>query len=184
MKIDINKYVILAYDLHVDEGDDRELMESATEEAPLEFIFGTNSMLQSFEDQIEGKVKGDTFDFTLTPDEAYGEYDDDKVLELPKNVFQVDGEIDEELLFEGNTIPMMDTEGNKLMGSIIEVKGDIVSMDFNHPLAGETMHFTGSVLEVRDATTEEIASLFAQNDGGGCSGCSDDGCGDRGQGCS
>ena len=184
MKIDINKYVILAYDLHVDEGDDRELMESATEEAPLEFIFGTNSMLQSFEDQIEGKVKGDTFDFTLTPDEAYGEYDDDKVLELPKNVFQVDGEIDEELLFEGNTIPMMDTEGNKLMGSVIEVKGDVVSMDFNHPLAGETMHFTGSVLEVRDATTEEIASLFAQNDGGGCSGCSDDGCGDRGQGCS
>lgn len=184
MKIDINKYVILAYDLHVDEGDDKELMESATEETPLEFIFGTNSMLQSFEDQIEGKVKGDTFDFTLTPDEAYGEYDDDKVLELPKNVFQVDGEIDEELLFEGNTIPMMDTEGNKLMGSVIEVKGDVVSMDFNHPLAGETMHFTGSVLEVRDATTEEIASLFAQNDGGGCSGCSDDGCGDRGQGCS
>ena len=184
MKIDINKYVILAYDLHVDEGDDRELMESATKEAPLEFIFGTNSMLQSFEDQIEGKVKGDTFDFTLTPDEAYGDFDDDKVLELPKNVFQVDGEVDEELLFEGNTIPMMDTEGNKLMGSVIEVKGDVVSMDFNHPLAGETMHFTGSVLEVRDATTEEIASLFAQNDGGGCSGCSDAGCGDRGQGCS
>ena len=55
MKIDINKYVILAYDLHVDEGDDRELMESATKEAPLEFIFGTNSMLQSFEDQIDRK---------------------------------------------------------------------------------------------------------------------------------
>ena len=142
-------------------------------------------MLQAFEDLIEGKQTGDTFNFTLTPEEAYGEYDDEKILELPKNVFQVDGEIDEELLFEGNSIPMMDTDGNKLMGSVIEVKGDIVSMDFNHPLAGETMHFSGSVLEVRNATTEEIAALFTQdNGGGGCSGCSDDGCGDRGHGCS
>ena len=185
MKIETNKYVTLAYDLHVDEGDDKELMESATKEAPLEFIFGTNSMLQAFEDQIEGKATGDTFSFTLTPDEAYGDYQDEKLLDLPKNIFQVDGEINEELLFEGNTIPMMDTEGNKLMGSVVEVKDDVVSMDFNHPLAGEIMHFTGSVLEVRDPTTEEIASLYAQSEeGGGCSGCADSGCGDRGQGCS
>ena len=184
MKIEINKYVTLTYDLHVGEDDERELMESATTEAPLEFIFGTNSMLQSFEDQIEGKVAGDTFAFTLTPEEAYGDYDDDKILDLPKNVFQVDGEVDTELLFEGNTIPMMDTEGNKLMGSIIEVKEDVVSMDFNHPLAGETMHFAGNVIEVRDATTEEIAALFTQESGGGCSVCADDGCGDRGHGCS
>lgn len=183
MKIEANKYVTLAYDLHVGEDDERELMESATKEAPLEFIFGTNSMLQSFENQIEGKVSGDTFTFTLTPDEAYGEYEDEKEIELPKNVFQVDGEIDEEILFEGNTIPMMDTDGNKLMGSIIEVRDDVVLMDFNHPLAGEIMHFTGSVLEVRDASAEEIAALFAP-EGGGCSGCSDDGCGDRGHGCS
>lgn len=183
MKIEANKYVTLAYDLHVGEDDERELMESATKEAPLEFIFGTNSMLQSFENQIEGKVSGDTFTFTLTPDEAYGEYEDEKEIELPKNVFQVDGEIDEEILFEGNTIPMMDTDGNKLMGSIIEVRDDVVLMDFNHPLAGEVMHFTGSVIEVRDASAEEIAALFAP-EGGGCSGCSDDGCGDRGHGCS
>lgn len=184
MKIETNKYVTLTYDLHVGEDDERELMESATKEAPLAFIFGTNSMLESFENQIEGKAAGETFTFTLTPEEAYGEFDEAKILELPKSVFQVDGEVDEKLLEEGNTIPMMDTEGNKLMGSVIEVKDEVVSMDFNHPLAGETMHFTGSVLEVRDATTEEIASLFAQEDGGGCSGCSDDGCGDRGHGCS
>ncbi len=183
MKIEINKFVTLAYDLHVGEDDERELMESATKEVPLEFIFGTNSMLQSFENQIEGKNPGDTFSFTLTPEEAYGEFEDEKILELPKNVFQVDGEIDDEILFEGNTIPMMDTDGNKLMGSIIEVKGDIVSMDFNHPLAGETMHFTGNVIDVREATVEEIAALFAPEDGG-CSGCGDDGCGSSGHGCS
>ena len=182
MKIETNKYVILSYDLHVGEDEDRELMESATEETPLEFIFGTNSMLESFEKQLEGKKSGDTFEFTLTSDEAYGEFDEEKVLELPKNIFEVDGEIDEEMLFEGNTIPMMDTEGNKLMGSIVEITGGIVSMDFNHPLSGETLHFSGNVIDVRDATPEEIASLFA-GDGGGCSGCSDDGCGERGHGC-
>ena len=157
-------------------------MERATKEAPLEFIFGTNSMLQSFENQIEGKGIGDTFTFTLTPDEAYGAYEDEKILELPKSVFQVDGEIDEDILFEGNTVPMMDSDGNKLMGSVIEIKEDVVSMDFNHPLAGEIMHFSGNVIDVRDATPEEIATLFAQ-DGGGCSGCADDGCGSRGHGC-
>ena len=182
MKIEANKYVTLAYDLHVGEDDERELMETATKEAPLEFIFGTNSMLQSFENQIDGKNPGDTFTFTLAPEEAYGEYEDDRILELPKNVFLVDGEVDEEILFEGNTIPMMDSDGNKLMGSIIEVKDDVVSMDFNHPLSGEILHFTGNVIDVREATTEEIAALFA-SEGGGCSGCSDDGCGDRGQGC-
>ena len=183
MKIEVNKYIKLAYDLHVGEDGEKELMERATEETPLEFIFGTNSMLQSFESQIEDKKVGDSFDFILSPDEAYGDFDDEKIIEIPKNVFQVDGEIDEEILFEGNTIPMMDTEGNKLMGSIVEVKDDVVEMDFNHPLAGETMHFTGKVIDVREASPEEIAALYTQDEGG-CSGCSDDGCGDRGHGCS
>ena len=183
MKIEVNKYVTLAYDLHVGEDDERELMESATKDTPLEFIFGTNSMLESFEDQLEGKSAGDTFAFTLTPEQAYGEFDEEKELELPKSIFQIDGEVDEDLLFEGNTIPMQDSEGNKLMGSIVEVKDNIVLMDFNHPLAGETLHFTGNIMEVRDAAPEEIAALFTQ-DGGGCSGCGDSGCGDRGHGCS
>ena len=77
---------------------------------------------------------------------------------------------------------MMDSDGNKLMGSVIEIKKMLFPMDFNHPLAGEIMHFSGNVIDVRDATPEEIATLFAQ-DGGGCSGCADDGCGSRGHGC-
>ncbi|NLZ95702.1 MAG: peptidylprolyl isomerase [Bacteroidales bacterium] len=182
MKIEINKYVTLAYELHVGEEDERELMERATKDIPLEFIYGTNSMLQSFEDKLEGKTTGDTFEFSLTPDEAYGDFEDEKIVELPKHIFEVNGEIDEELLQEGNTVPMMDTEGNQLLGSVVEVTDDSVSMDFNHPLSGEILHFSGNVLEVRDATAEEIAALFAQ-DAADCSGCADTGCGDRGVGC-
>lgn len=174
MKISTNKYVSLAYDLNVGEEDELELMEQATAEKPLDFIFGTNSMLEAFESNIDGLTQGDKFSFTLTPEEAYGEYDEEKVIDLPKNIFEVDGKIDGEMLVEGNTLPMMDSSGNRLMGSIVTIGDDTVTMDFNHPLAGELMHFSGSVLGVREASAEEIAALFS---GGGCS-CGSCGCGD------
>ncbi|MCE5204560.1 MAG: peptidylprolyl isomerase [Porphyromonadaceae bacterium] len=172
MKISDNKYVALTYDLNVGEGEERELMEQATAEKPLAFIYGTNSMLEAFEKQIDGLAEGDSFSFHLTPEEAYGDYDESKIIELPKNIFEIDGKVDEEMLFEGNTLPMMDSSGNRLMGSVVSIGEEQVTMDFNHPLAGETMHFAGKVMEVREATAEEIAALFS---GGGCS-CGSGGC--------
>lgn len=170
MKISVNKYVSLVYDLHVGEDDERELIESATDESPLEFIFGTNSMLDAFEEQLEGLGEGDSFSFSLTPEEAYGEYEEEKVIDLPINIFEIDGKVDYEMLVEGNTLPMMDASGNRLMGAVVSVDENTVVMDFNHPLAGETMHFSGSVKSVREATAEEIAALFSV---GGCEGCGD-----------
>ena len=178
MKISDSKYVILTYDLNVGEGDERELMEQATPEKPLEFIFGTNSMLKAFEDNIYGLSEGDKFKFTLNPEEAYGEFDESRIIDLPKNIFEVDGKIDNEMLFEGNTLPMMDSEGNRLTGSVVSITDNTVTMDFNHPLAGETMHFEGTVQDVRDASPAEIAALFS---GGGCSGCESE---DEAGGCS
>ncbi|MDR1518090.1 MAG: peptidylprolyl isomerase [Dysgonamonadaceae bacterium] len=183
MKISPNKYVALAYDLSVGEEGDLELMEQATAQKPLEFIFGTNSMLEAFESNIEGLAEGETFSFVLTPEQAYGDYDDTKIIALPKKVFEVDGKIDDAMLFEGNTLPMMDSSGNRLMGSIVSVADDKVSMDFNHPLAGEFLHFTGSVVGVREASAEEIAALFSQC-GCGCNHDHEDGCEGCGPGCS
>ena len=182
MKISPNKFVSLSYDLNVGEGDEKELMEKATPEQPLEFIFGTISMLEAFEKNVDGLAQGDSFDFVLTPDQAYGEYDDDHLVDLPRNIFEVDGKMDESVVFEGNTIPMMDSNGNRLNGSVVSVSDDVVKMDFNHPLAGETLHFTGNVLSVREASAEEIAALFAPQGGGCGSGC---GCGssDDSEGC-
>lgn len=180
MKISTNKFVALSYDLNVGEGEERELMERATAETPLEFIYGTNSMLEAFEKNIEGLAEGDSFNFILSPEEAYGEYDDEHVVDLPRNIFEQDGKLNEEVIFEGNTVPMMDTNGNRLNGSVVEVKDDVIVMDFNHPLAGETLNFEGKVLSVRESTPEEIAALFAPQGGCGCgSGC---GCGDDEEG--
>lgn len=176
MKISTNKFVSLSYDLNVGEGEERELMERATAETPLEFIYGTNSMLEAFEKNLDGLTEGDSFDFVLTPGEAYGEYDDDALVDLPRHIFEQDGKLNEEVIFEGNMVPMMDSNGNRLNGSVVEVKEDVIKMDFNHPLAGETLNFSGKVLNVRESSPEEIAALFAPQGGCGCgSGC---GCGD------
>lgn len=176
MKISTNKFVTVSYDLNVGEGEEIELMERATPEAPLEFIFGTGSMLEAFEKNMDGLSEGDSFNFVLTPEEAYGEYDDEHVVDLPRNIFEADGELNEEVIFEGNTVPMMDSNGNRLNGSVVAVKEDVITMDFNHPLAGETLIFSGKVLGVRESTAEELTALFAPQGGCGCgSGC---GCGD------
>lgn len=178
MRISANKYVAVIYDLNVGEGEERELMEKATREVPLKFIYGTGMMIPAFEDALAGLESGDQFDFSLTPENAYGEYNEDHVLELPKNIFEIDGKFDSEMVKEGNTIPMMDADGHRMNGSVLDVKKDVVVMDFNHPLAGETLHFKGEVVDVHEPTAEEIAAMTSSSCGGGCEGCGG-GCGDH-----
>ena len=180
MKITANKFVAVTYDLNVGEGEERELMERATSEVPLKFVFGTGAMLPAFEDALKGLEVGDKFNFSIAPADAYGEYVEEHVLDLPKNIFEVDGKFDSEMIKEGNTVPMMDSNGNRMNGSVLEVKEDVVVMDFNHPLAGETLHFSGEVIDVHEPTAEEIAALTAPAGGCGC-GCDDcgSGCGDH-----
>ena len=93
-------------------------------------------------------------------------------MELPKSVFEVEGRFDSDKVKEGNTLPMMDTNGNRLNGSVMEVKDDVVLIDFNHPLAGETLHFEGEVIDVHNPTEEEIEALADR----GCD-CDDSDCG-------
>ena len=186
MNITANKYVAVTYDLNVGEGDERELMEKATVERPLQFIYGMGMMLPAFEAALQDLAVGDKFNFSLAPADAYGEYKEENVLDLPKSIFEVDGKFDAEMIKEGNTVPMMDSEGHRMNGSVLEVKKDVVVMDFNHPLAGETLHFSGEVSEVREASAEEIAQCTALADGGGCGcdcDCGDGGCGSGCGGC-
>ena len=178
MKISDEKMVSLSYDLTVtDENGESELMERATKQSPLTFMFGMGMMLDSFEKNIEGLKTGDKFSFVLTPEEAYGEYFEAHILELPKKLFEVDGKFDEERVSEGQTLPMMDASGNRMMGSVLEVQSDVVVMDFNHPLAGETLHFDGEVIDVHEPTEEEINALSQEDDCCGCNNSEKDGCG-------
>lgn len=166
-------YFAVTYDLKV--GEEQELMEQATIERPLCFYSGMGMMLDKFEAQLLPLDVCDTFDFTIPCADAYGEYDDEGVIDLPKSTFEVDGKVDERILFEGNVIPLMDTDGNRINASVVKVGKDIVTVDLNHPLAGEDLHFVGKVIVKREATDDEIATLLTKHSCGGCGGCHGDG---------
>lgn len=164
MKIAPNTHVSLTYTLLVD----GELVDQATAERPLEFIYDAGFLLPAFERNIKDLQKGDTFEFKLDAANGYGEKMAEAVIELPKTVFMVDGKIDEEMLHVGNSIPMMDNEGHQMMGILTEVRPETVMMDFNHPLAGKELNFSGKVEEVREVTDVDRAKYMGLG-GGGCS---------------
>lgn len=178
-----NKYITVAYKLYTIEDEERELIEEAKVDHPFQFISGLGTTLESFENQIANLKKGDKFDFTIPSEEAYGEFDDEHVVDLPKHIFEVDGEFDAEMVKEGNMVPLMDAEGRHLNGIVLEVKEEVVVMDMNHPLAGADLNFIGEVVENRPATAEEVQDIINMITSGGCN-CGCDDCGsDCGNNC-
>ncbi|MCR5709411.1 MAG: FKBP-type peptidyl-prolyl cis-trans isomerase [Bacteroidales bacterium] len=181
MTIQDEKVVALTYVLEV-EGREAD---RADEQNPLEFIYGYGYLLPKFEEYLAGKTVGDTFEFTLSPEEGYGVFDPNAVIELPKHIFEIDGKIQDQLLVEGNMIPMMTQQGGVIHGKVVKVEPENVTMDFNHELAGKELHFTGKVVGVRDATEKELTDGLHGERAGGCGGnCSScggssscDGCG-------
>lgn len=171
MSISANKYVTCTYELYAGTDDERELVEAATMERPLEYVHGMGMMLPEFEKQLFGLHSGDKFDFVLTAEQGYGELSDENILELSREIFlNEEGQFDTEMVFEGNVLPMYTPEGHTVQGTVLEVKADTVLMDFNHPLAGKSLHFIGQVVDEHEATAEELQH-FIGGHGGGC-GCS------------
>lgn len=152
MKAEKNKVVAVSYELEV-EG---QIADKAGAEKPLEYIHGNGMLLPLFEAAVEGKEPGESFDFTLAPEDGYGEYQNEYVIDIPKDAFSVDGVVREDLLVVGNIIPMLNNMGQVMQGIVKAVGASVVSMDFNHPMAGKTLHFTGKVEAVRDATEKEL----------------------------
>jgi FKBP-type peptidyl-prolyl cis-trans isomerase SlyD len=167
MKIGKDKYVSLIYELKTDGSE--ELAEKITDENPLSFVFGSGFLLQEFETKVEGLQVGDSFNFIIKAENAYGPKDENAIIELSKEIFIGDGRMNEDALHIGQIIPMMTKSGERVTGIIVEIGITTVKMDFNHPMAGKDLNFNGSVVGVREATPSEIEnSMFP---GGSCSTC-------------
>lgn len=147
MKVEKNKVVALSYTLVVD----GKIADQADADKPLEYTHGTGMLLPRFEEEVEGKEPGDEFRFTLSPEEGYGVHNPDYVFQLPLSAFMADGKVREDLLVVGRTIPMMDQQGQVLQGTVVAIHEESVSMDFNHPMAGKTLNFSGKVISVRES---------------------------------
>lgn len=173
-----NKYIAVAYKLYTNENGTETMIEEAPATTPFQFISGMGLALDDFEKKVADMAKGEEFDFTLTKDQAYGEHEDERVLNLDREMFCIDGKLDEEHIFVDAIIPLQNENGQRFLGKVLEVGDDKVKVDLNHPLAGKDLHFKGSIVESREATNEEIQNMINHMNGG-CGG----NCGDCGGGC-
>jgi FKBP-type peptidyl-prolyl cis-trans isomerase SlyD len=162
MEVGKNKVVTVAYSLKVD----GQVWEESTEKEPLVYIAGIGMMIPGFEKQLNGLKTGQSYSISVSPEEGYGDYNPKAVATLPMSTFEVDGKIQEDLLFVGNLIPLQDDEGNPLSGEVTEIKDETVTVDFNHKLSGKVLHFDGQIKDVREATIEELDHGHVHGPGG------------------
>lgn len=163
MKIEENAVVGLTYELKVTNEMPDSLpfsVEVRDSEDPFYFLFGDSGLPGSFEKKLKNKVKGDKFNFTLKVEEAYGEPDDELIVSVPKSQFNEEKGFEEEMLHEGNFLPLVDEDGYPMQAKVVKDLGEEVLLDFNHPLTGMNLHFEGEVHTIRAATAKEKEEGF------------------------
>ena len=152
MNIQPNSVVALTYDLYTTEDGQEVFVEQATQENPLVFLYGVGMMLPKFEENLSGLTNGDTNDFHLAAADAYGEKDESAITDLPVNMFE-----GMDMPEVNAVLPLQDNQGNQFRARVTAINDQAVTVDLNHPMAGQNLHFKGTILEVREATQEELA---------------------------
>lgn len=152
-----NKVVTLNYTVK-DEGGD--IIDTSEGGEPLTYLHGFNNIIPGLEAALVGKAAGDEFDVSVAPAEAYGEYNEAMVQQVPMSAFEGVDKVEPGMAFTAQT------QGGPVQLIVTEVEGDQVTVDPNHPLAGKTLHFSGSIAEVRDASEEELAHGHVHGPGG------------------
>ena len=124
---------------------------------------------------MEDLPKGEQFTLNIECEEAYGERVEERVIDLNKEIFTINGHFDHDNIYKDAVVPLQNEDGNRFTGRVIDVTEDTVKMDLNHPLAGLDLLFKGEIVENREATNEEVQQMLNHISGeGGCGGC---GCG-------
>lgn len=154
MNITQDKVVELDYKLTVN----GEIIDQSEAGEPLVYLHGHSNIIPGLENALEGKAAGDAMQLTVQPEEGYGPRDEDNIEDLSREDFEDDIEV-------GATYYAQAEDGSMLPFTVINVDGDTVQVDFNHPMAGLVLDFDVKVLAVRDATPEELEHGHAHADG-------------------
>ena len=150
LKVAADTVVTIDYTLTLDDG---EVYDSSAETGPLEYLHGHEQLIPGLEAALEGMQVGESKQVVVTPDLGYGEFDPEAVELVPYDA--IPAEIDLEL---GMTVELYDEESDQeIEATVAEIGDDGVVLDMNHPLAGETLHFSVKVVGVRAAFAEELA---------------------------
>ena len=174
MVITKDKVVSVTYELR-ESDKDGEILEMVKNDKPMTFLFGAGNLLPKFEENLDGLKSGERFQFLLKSQDGYGDVDDTAIVDIPKSIFEKDGKVNDELLQVGNQVPMRDKDGNHFSGIVKEIGDTTVKMDFNHPLAGTNLFFAGEVVEIREASSDELKHGHAHNPDS-CKGCEHNDC--------
>lgn len=167
MVIEKDKVVIIDYKLTDSDG---EVIDSSESSEPLAYLHGNGNLIPGLEKELEGKKVGDKISCIVGPEEAYGEYDQNLVFTINKSHFADPDKVEEGMQFEAQG-----EDGSRVV-TVVSVKDDDVTVDANHPLAGEDLHFDVHVVEIRDPTEEELKHGHVHESCGDCD-CEDSGCG-------
>ncbi len=142
-----------------------EMIESTEGKQPLVFLSGVGQMIPEFEENVANLAVGESFSFGIKAENAYGVKSDEAIIELPQDMFMQEGKMVKEVVV-GNILPLEDQNGHVHPAKVVSINDASVTMDVNHPLAGQDLHFTGSVVEVREATEDEIQHGHVHGAGG------------------
>ena len=142
-----------------------EVFDSSEGRDPLTFLVGHKQMILGFEQEILGATVGETRKFTLTPDEAYGHRDEAATQDVQRSDFPDTVDV-EQALEQGIPLGAYNEEGQPMQFRIVAIEGDIVKIDFNHPMAGKTLNFSVDVVAIREATSEELEHGHVHGPGG------------------
>lgn len=180
--IEPGKYFEITYNLYRVNPDGSETLEHQVEDDDPDYgILGiTPGYVIALESALLGMSAGEKFDFYAEPDEAFGPYNPEEVLTVPKDHFLIDGKFDETMFTPGALIPMMTPDGYQFDGLVVGLTDAGVILDINHPLAKNRVHYVGEVTLVREPTEEELKAEKDSACGCGCGGC---GCGNNEDGC-
>ena len=157
MQIANNKVVSIHYKLTNDEGS---ILDSSEGQEPLAYLHGLGNIIPGLENALTGRAVGDKFTVTIAPADGYGERDNEMVQSVPKSAFQGVDQIEPGMQFQAQS-----PDGMQLV-TVVDVDGDEVILDGNHPMAGITLTFDVEVTEIRDATAEELDHGHVHGPGG------------------
>ena len=177
-KIQKDDIVSVAYTGKLEEG---EIFDSADKENPLYFKVGLGDVLPVFEEAVIGMEVGQNGSIDIEPEDAYGEYDEKKTLDVKTSDFPEDAD-----LYPGMQFYYKDPEGDTAYAFIDTIDGDDVKINFNHPLAGHKLHFDFTILGINEITEEELDKMYEDHCDCGCEDddcCCDDDDDDCGCGC-
>lgn len=149
MRIEEHAVVLIHYVLT---NDDKEVLDSSEGQDPLAYLHGTGHLIEGLEAQLLGKAAGDKLDVTVQPGDGYGEFNEELVQVVPNDVFDGVESIEPGMQFETSN---EDGSGGETI-TVVSVENDEVTIDGNHALAGVTLHFAVDIIEVREATAEEL----------------------------